>query len=66
MFFNRIPIESVKICNSNVMHLGKKFIAAIFSAILFWRVFRKNSRDFSVKFQVFPKKAVFLVAFSSF
>ena len=34
-FFNRIPIESVKICNSNAMHLGKKFLAAIFSAILY-------------------------------
>ena len=22
--FNRIPIESLKICNSNAMHLGKK------------------------------------------
>ena len=33
-FFNRIPIGSLKICNSNAMHLGKKFLAAIFSAIL--------------------------------
>ena len=35
-FFSRIPIESIKICNSNAMHLGKKFLAAIFSAILFF------------------------------
>ena len=34
-FFNQIPIESLKICNSNAMHLGKKFLAAIFSAILY-------------------------------
>ena len=33
-FFNRIPKESFLICNSNAMHLGNKFIAAIFSAIL--------------------------------
>ena len=31
-FFNRIPIESLKICNSNAMHLGKKFLAASFGA----------------------------------
>ena len=23
MFFNRVPIESLKICNSNAMNLGK-------------------------------------------
>ena len=30
MFFNRIPIETLKICNSNAMNLGKKFLAAIY------------------------------------
>ena len=34
-FFNRIPIQSLKIRNSNVVHLGKKFLAAIFSVISF-------------------------------
>ena len=34
-FFNQIPIESLKICNSNAVYLGKKFLAAIFSAILY-------------------------------
>ena len=34
-FFNRIPMESLKICYSNAVHLGKKFLAAIFSAIHF-------------------------------
>ena len=34
-FFYRIPIESLKICDSNEMHLGTKFLAAIFSAILY-------------------------------
>ena len=34
-FFNRIPIELLKICNLKAMHLGKKFLAAIFSAILY-------------------------------
>ena len=36
MFFNRIPIESLKICYSNAMQLGQKFLAAIFSAILYF------------------------------
>ena len=35
-FFNQIPIELLKICNSNVVHLGKKFLSAIFSAILYY------------------------------
>ena len=35
-FFNRIPpIESSKIRNSNALHLGKKFLAAIFSLIFY-------------------------------
>ena len=34
--FNRIPIESLKICTSNAMHLGKKFLTAIFSAVLYY------------------------------
>ena len=38
-FFNQIPIESLKICNSNAIHLGKKFLTAIFSAI-FYSVFK--------------------------
>ena len=33
-FFNRITIESLKIHRSNAVHLGKKFVAAIFSAII--------------------------------
>ena len=33
--FNRIPIESLKICHSNAVHVGKKFLAAIVSAILY-------------------------------
>ena len=33
-FFNPIPIESLKICDSNAMHLGKKLLAAIFSALV--------------------------------
>ena len=33
--FNLTPIESLKICNSNAMHRGKKFFAAIFSAIVY-------------------------------
>ena len=34
-FFNRIPIESLKIRNSNTMHHGKKFLAVIFSVIVY-------------------------------
>ena len=34
-FFNRIPTESLWIRNSNAMHLGKKFLAAIFSVIVY-------------------------------
>ena len=34
-FFNRISIESLEICNSSAMHLGKKFVATILSAILY-------------------------------
>ena len=37
-FFNRIPMESLKICYSNAVHLGKKFLAAIFSAILYCQI----------------------------
>ena len=33
-FSNRIPIVSLKSRNSNAMHLGKKFLATIFSRIL--------------------------------
>ena len=33
--FNRIPFESLRIRDSNAMHLGKKFLAAIFSAIVY-------------------------------
>ena len=35
MFFNQIPIELLKIYNLNAMHLSKKFLAAIFSTILY-------------------------------
>ena len=56
-FFNRIPVESLKICNSNAMHLGKKFLAAIFSAILY-RPFSYSenecgSNDISLQFVEF-------------
>ena len=34
-FFNNLPMESLEICNSNAVQLGKKFLAAIFSAILY-------------------------------
>ena len=34
-FFERISIESLKIRNTNAMHLGKKFLDAIFSAIVY-------------------------------
>ena len=34
-FYNRIPIDSLAIPNSNAMHLGKKFLAAIFSVIVY-------------------------------
>ena len=34
-FYNRIPIDSLTIPNSNAMHLGKKFLAAIFSVIVY-------------------------------
>ena len=33
-FFNWIPIELLRIRTSNTMHLGKKFLAAIFSVIV--------------------------------
>ena len=32
VFFDRIPIESLRIRNSNAMYLGKKFPDAIFRA----------------------------------
>ena len=35
-FYDRIPIKSLRIRNSNALHLGKKFLAAIFSAIVYW------------------------------
>ena len=34
-FFNRIPTELLRIRNMNAMHLGKKFLAAIFSVIVY-------------------------------
>ena len=34
-FFNRIAIESLRIRNWNAMHLGKKFLATIFSVIFY-------------------------------
>ena len=34
-FYNRIPIDSLTIPDSNTMHLGKKFLAAIFSVIVY-------------------------------
>ena len=33
-FFNRIPIESLRIRNENAMHLSKKFLVAIFSVMV--------------------------------
>ena len=35
MFFNRIPIGSLRIRDLNAMHLGKQFLAAIFSTIVY-------------------------------
>ena len=32
-FFNGVPIKSLKICNSNTMHLGENFLATILSVI---------------------------------
>ena len=32
-FFDQIPIDSLKIRDSNAVHLGEKFLAAILSAI---------------------------------
>ena len=34
MFFDRIPIESLKTHNLNAMHFGKKFRTAILSAFV--------------------------------
>ena len=34
-FYNRIPIDSLNIPNSKAMHLGKNFLAAIFSVIVY-------------------------------
>ena len=39
--FNRIPIESFKIRNSSGMHLGRNFLAAIFSVIVYPTVTEK-------------------------
>ena len=50
-FFNRILIESLKICYSNALHLGKKFLAAIFSAILYCKNFTTKS-NFDALFAV--------------
>ena len=36
-FYNRIPIDSLTIPDSNAMHLGKMFLAAIFSVIVYWQ-----------------------------
>ena len=33
-FYNRIPIDSLKIPNLNAMHLGKQFLVAILSVIV--------------------------------
>ena len=33
-FYNRIPMDSLKISASNIRHLGKKFLSAIFSIIV--------------------------------
>ena len=35
MFFNRIPIESSRICHQNTMHPCRKFLTAIFSVIVY-------------------------------
>ena len=34
-FFNRMPIESLKIRSLSAVHLGKKFLAPIFIAIVY-------------------------------
>ena len=35
-FVNRIPVEPLRIRNKNAMHLGKKFLAAIFTLITYY------------------------------
>ena len=38
VFFNGIPIGSLRIRNSNIMHLDKKFLDAIVSVIVYCAV----------------------------
>ena len=45
-FYNRIPIDSLKIHHSNAMHLDKKFLAAIFSVIVYSLVEQKDYQIF--------------------
>ena len=47
-FFDQIPIESLRIRNSYEMHLGKKFLAAIFSVIVY--CFRETQIGFEQVF----------------
>ena len=52
-----VSVESLKICNSNTMHLGKKFLAANFSATLYRPyIYSENesgSNDISLHFVEF-------------
>ena len=41
-FYDRIPIDSLTIPNSNAMHFGKKFLAAILSVIDLLAILRKS------------------------
>ena len=44
-FYDLILIDSLTIPNSNEMHLGKKFLAAIFSLIVYGRQFKKREKE---------------------
>ena len=42
--FNRIPRESSRIRNLNAVHLGKKFLAAIFNIIVYRKILSRNDQ----------------------
>ena len=46
------PIESLKICNSNTMHLGKKFVASIFSVVVCYiGLIKLHRSSFNLEFE---------------
>ena len=49
-FYNRISIDSLKISNSSAMHLGNKFLAVIFSVIVYCNFFSSSDISNSCKF----------------